>query len=89
MVRIYGWIILNKKDLVTMIKKMEFEESYEIINKCPKCGGKVIRHVRKENQQSWAGRWYVEYCSENDECDYFNTGFTSKNYNPREPRQTI
>ena len=86
MARIYGWIILNKDELMAILEKMEFEESYEIIDKCPRCGGKVIRRVRKEPQQDWAGRWYVEQCEE-DDCTYFAVGFLPKKYNPREPRQ--
>lgn len=56
---------------------MEFEESVEVKHDCPKCGKKntVIRRIAKEPNQNMVGRWYVEYCDDND-CDFWSCGFT-------------
>lgn len=77
---------MTKEILLGIIERMEFLESYEVKEKCPKCGGEVIRHIRKEPQQKWGYRWYVEYCS-NPNCDYLNTGFTPKDYKPKKSKR--
>jgi len=75
---------MDKKIFSDILKEfIQFEESYEIKGKCPKpnCGGEVIRHISKEHQQGWGGRWFIEYCTESD-CDYISCGFTPANYKP-------
>ena len=72
-----------KEKMLTIIEKLDFNEYLEEKSSCPKCKNESLtRHIQKEDQQKWKGRWFVEYCGE-EECDYYNTGFLTKKYRPQ------
>jgi len=75
---------LRIKKQVIALWETRFEESLEERCNCPECKGKkcLSRRIVKEPEQKWAGRWYVEYCM-NDECPYWDCGFLPKRYRPR------
>lgn len=65
---------------------MDFSEYIEEKSICPECGKQsLVRHIRKEPSQKWAGRWYVEHCDDED-CTYWNCGFFTKKYKPKKPK---
>ena len=73
--------MVNKK-VLAILGSMDFQEYMEEKTKCPKCKEETLtRHIRKEPQQKWRGRWFVEFC---DNCDYWDCGFTPKRFKPSE-----
>lgn len=72
---------MSVKEQVIALWKSRFEEVFEERCTCPTCKEKkaLIRHIVKEPDQKWAGRWFVEYC-ENEECPYWDCGFLPKRY---------
>ena len=71
-----------KEKVLAIIEKLDFNEYLEEKSSCPECKEKsLIRHIQKEDQQKWKGRWFVEHCS--GECDYWNCGFLTKKYRPQ------
>lgn len=78
---------MRSKKLLAILGSMDFTEYMEEKTKCPKCGEEesLTRHIRKEPQQSWSERWFVEFC---DDCDYWNCGFTTKRFKPTKDVRT-
>jgi len=57
-----------------VLEMLEVEETIiETHHKCPKCGGRVERRIRKEKQEKEQGQWYVGTC---ESCDFWECGFT-------------
>lgn len=74
-----------KEKAMGIINRMDFSEYIEEKSKCPECEKQsLIRHIRKEPSQKWAGKWYVEYCTGED-CTYWDCGFLPKKYKPKAP----
>ena len=76
-----------KEKVLTIIEKLDFNEYLEEKSSCPECKEKsLIRHIQKEDQQKWKGRWYVEHCN-GEECEYWNCGFLTKKYKPQKDEE--
>lgn len=64
-----------KEQVLAIIERMDFSEYIEEKGRCPKCyKNTLVRHIQREQQQKRAGRWHVEYCTD-EGCAYWNCGF--------------
>ena len=76
-----------KERILAIIENIDFQEYIEEKSTCPECKRKsLIRHIRKEKQQSWRGRWFVEYCTD-EGCEHWDCGFLTGRYKPRPDKE--